>query len=258
MRSDEEYIRILELWEVGTPKKRIAIMTGIPRATVRDCINRYGTVVGLARIRAQTPRTPQALRTLRASNFEDNPALFESYVYLLGLYLGDGYINKMPRTYKLRFFLGSVYPNIIESCEDALAILLPRNSVRTFQKSNEACVEVMVMNKFLPDFFPQHGPGRKHERDIVLWEWQQIAVDALPFTFLRGLIFSDGSRTNNIVKGKNYPRYEFCNVSSDIKRLFTETCDQLGIHWRWTSRGRTVQIARRADVAFLDQYIGPK
>ncbi len=47
MRDYDEYKRILELWERGLNKKQIARITDIPRATVRDCINRYGSVAGL-------------------------------------------------------------------------------------------------------------------------------------------------------------------------------------------------------------------
>ena len=28
-----------------------------------------------------------------------------------------------------------------------------------------------------PCLFPQHGPGRKHERPIVLEHWQRVIVD---------------------------------------------------------------------------------
>lgn len=44
MRTYEEYERILTLWESGENKKAIARITGIPRATVRDFINRYGSL----------------------------------------------------------------------------------------------------------------------------------------------------------------------------------------------------------------------
>lgn len=47
MREYKEYKVILELWERGENKKAIARITGVPRATVRDCINRYGDVRGL-------------------------------------------------------------------------------------------------------------------------------------------------------------------------------------------------------------------
>lgn len=44
MRSYPELRRILELWEEGKNKLQIAKLTGIPRATIRDCIDRYGSV----------------------------------------------------------------------------------------------------------------------------------------------------------------------------------------------------------------------
>ncbi len=57
--------------------------------------------------------------------------------------------------------------------------------------------------------------------------------------------------------GHQYVRYFFDNVSEDIRQIFTHTCDQLGIGWR-QPRWRTISIARRDDVAFLDEFIGPK
>jgi hypothetical protein len=47
MRTYEEHKRILELWETGYNKKQIARMTGIPRGTVKDSIERYGSVAQL-------------------------------------------------------------------------------------------------------------------------------------------------------------------------------------------------------------------
>ncbi len=42
--KNPELKQILELWEQGWAKKNISIELGIPRATVRDCITRYGSV----------------------------------------------------------------------------------------------------------------------------------------------------------------------------------------------------------------------
>jgi hypothetical protein len=112
-----------------------------------------------------------------------------------------------------------------------------------------------------PCFFAQHGSGRKHDRPIALDPWQKAHVDAAPGSFLRGLIHSDGWRgTNRVVsKGKayEYPRYQFSNRSDDIRRLFTDACDALGIEWRQWTRYH-VSVAQRASVALLDRYVGPK
>lgn len=121
MRTDEEYRQILQLWEQGTPKKRIARLTGIPRETVRDCIQRYQTVANLGMIRAEYPTAPYTLRQLQSEATSD-PPLREAYAYLLGLYLGDGYINREPRTYRLRVSLAAAYPGIIQTCIEAIRI----------------------------------------------------------------------------------------------------------------------------------------
>lgn len=110
--------------------------------------------------------------------------------------------------------------------------------------------------------FPQHGAGPKHLRPIELAEWQSELVAEQPEQFLRGLIHSDGCRSLNTVSGAggktySYPRYTFCNASTDIRDLFTTTCDQLGVEWRQMNP-RNVSVARRRSVARLDEFIGPK
>jgi hypothetical protein len=109
--------------------------------------------------------------------------------------------------------------------------------------------------------FPQHGPGRKHLRRIELHGWQLKIVEDAPGLFLRGLIHTDGWRGVNrvYVKGKDYeyPRYQFSNRSDDIRRLFTDACDTLGVQWRKWARYH-ISVARRESVALVDTFIGPK
>jgi len=80
-----------------------------------------------------------------------------------------------------------------------------------------------------------------------------------PEAFLRGLIHSDGCRVMNRVQKRKYayPRYNFTNMSDDIKRMFTDACDQLEIGWR-TMNHKTISIARRDSVALMDTFVGPK
>jgi hypothetical protein len=111
------------------------------------------------------------------------------------------------------------------------------------------------------EVFPQHGPGPKHLRPIALVPWQQRIVDAEPEAFVRGLIHSDGSRFTNTVRHKDrtyaYPRYNFTSASDDIRGLFTEACDRLGIAWR-RMNAQNISVARREAVARLDEFVGPK
>jgi hypothetical protein len=103
---------------------------------------------------------------------------------------------------------------------------------------------------------PQHGPGKKHDRPIVLAPWQVALVDRDPEQLLRGLIHSDGCRFINTGTSWRNPRYSFSNRSADIRGIFCNACARLGL--RWSSSPHTVYVSRKADVAVLDQFIGPK
>lgn len=134
--------------------------------------------------------------------------------------------------------------------------LVPDNRV-SVQKCNGNWVEVHAYSKSWPCLFPQHGPGPKHKRPIRLTDWQWRHVLRNPKLLLRGLIHSDGCRFENTGRGGwRHPRYSFSNVSGDIRRIFCDACDLLGV--RWTVAPNTVYVSRKADVARLDGFIGPK
>ena len=139
--------------------------------------------------------------------------------------------------------------------------LLPTNRACIQRKHSENAFEVGVSSKQLPCLFPQHGAGKKHERVIKLADWQQRAVERHPHLLLRGLIHSDGCRFTNTVrhgtKVYEYPRYNFTNRSDDIRRIFCNACDLLGVEWR-VMNAWNISVARRASVSRLDEFIGPK
>jgi hypothetical protein len=189
-------------------------------------------------------------------------ALPSDYVYLLGMYLGDGHIAECPkRVYRLNIAMDAAYPGIIDECCKAIAAIVPGAFPRVQPQPSSRCVFVLKYSKQWPCLFPQHGPGRKHARPIVLRAWQRRLVSRHPESFLRGLIHSDGCRFINPVrhgeKVYTYPRYNFSNASADIRRLFCDACDLLGIQWR-VMNARNISVARRASVARLDEFVGPK
>ncbi len=145
--------------------------------------------------------------------------------------------------------------------------VFPDNRVCRVRRSG--CSNVKVYSKHLHCLFPQHGPGKKHERPIVLEPWQQAIVDAHPWEFVRGLIHSDGCRITNwttrMVAGERkryeYPRYFFSNKSDDIRKLFTGALDLVGVEWTTLARGSdpfNISIARKASVALMDLHVGAK
>jgi hypothetical protein len=191
-----------------------------------------------------------------------------AYAYLLGLYLGDGCISAHRRgVYVLRVVLDTAWPGIIDACEAAFRAVRPDNSVCRVHR--QGCAVVTGTSKHWPCLFPQHGPGPKHEREIVLEPWQRTVVDAHPWDFVRGLIHSDGCRITNwttrTVAGERkryeYPRYFFTNKSDDIRDLYTDTLDSLGVEWTQCARNGNaynISVAKKASVALMDTHVGPK
>ncbi|GAA2510320.1 helix-turn-helix domain-containing protein [Streptomyces gobitricini] len=192
-----------------------------------------------------------------------------AYAYLLGLYLGDGHIiqNRAMRVPSLSVACAGTWPGLLEECVRAMRSVLPGNSVSKVRR--KGCQELKIYSRHLWCLFPQHGPGRKHERRIVLEDWQREIVAEHPWEFVRGLVHSDGCRVTNwttrLVGGERrryeYPRYFFTNVSDDIRRLFTDTLDTLGVEWTQCARGGNpynISVARRASVGLMDAHVGPK
>ncbi|MFF7951812.1 helix-turn-helix domain-containing protein [Streptomyces griseorubiginosus] len=191
-----------------------------------------------------------------------------AYSYLLGLYLGDGHISRYSehRVPNLMITCDESWPGLMDACEQAMRAVFPSNAVCRVRKIG--CRNVKVYSKHLHCLFPQHGPGKKHERTIALVPWQQAIVDEHPWEFIRGLIHSDGCRITNwttrLVAGERkryeYPRYFFSNKSDDIRRLFTDTLDKVGVEWTTLARGSdpfNISIARKASVALM-AHVGPK
>jgi hypothetical protein len=177
-----------------------------------------------------------------------------AYSFLLGMYLGDGHIVAAKKSYRLQVYMNARYPDRIERVVRAITTLLPDRTVALVRHSANA-IAVSTYFGGWPWLFPQHGPGPKHARRIVLERWQKETVAWYPEAFLRGCIESDGCRHRRIVNGKNYPAYSFCNKSDDIRALFTDACDMVGIRWR-RANAMVISIARRPDVARLDAMFG--
>jgi hypothetical protein len=177
------------------------------------------------------------------------------------MYLGDGCITKTAKSYWLRITLDSAYPGIVQECRDALATLMPLNTVSIYKRPYR-CVDVSCHSVLWLDLIPQHGRGPKHLRPIRLEPWQRWVVEAEPRAFIRGLFHSDGSYFQNPVRSLKgvlytYDRYYFSNNSEDIKALYCWACELVGVETRRVGT-KNVSVARRASVARLNEFLGPK
>jgi hypothetical protein len=260
MRSPEEYARVISLIAEGHNNSEISRMTGISRTTIREW--RVGK--GHRHRTGDADRAGLPCDGSCSGVAERAVAWPRIYAHLLGLYLGDGTISKQRRGVdRLRIFLDMKYPLIIESCVGSMSVI--RGSTRIGLLDRIGCVEVGSSWKHWKCVFPQAGPGMKHTRPIRLESWQETIVDTHPDEFLRGLFESDGNRHINTVKRPvagttktyHYSRYMFSNMSDDIRTMFTDACEALGVHWTRVNY-KDVAVSRRDDVAFLDSFLGPK
>jgi hypothetical protein len=145
-----------------------------------------------------------------------------------------------------------------------LVSLNPR--VTRYRPAGARCIRLISSWKHWLTAFPQHGPGRKHARRIELVDWQREVVDAFPQEFVRGLLHCDGCRTVNrfttaLPSGRvaeyAYTRWFFSNRSADIRGLFCEYCERLGIRWT-QSNPRNISVSDRRSVALLDSFVPEK
>ncbi|HEX5376382.1 MAG TPA: hypothetical protein VFW48_09515 [Solirubrobacterales bacterium] len=195
------------------------------------------------------------------------PAEPDVYSYLLGIYLGDGYLARASTPSPvLEISLDPKYPMIAGECSASIWQLAQVQAKVSQRKTPRGeAIRLVATSPLWPSIFPQHGPGKKHEREIALEAWQQSAVDQFPGQFLRGLIHSDGCRVVNrfqvhLASGPHeyaYPRYFFTNLSSDIQGLFCATCDRLDLRWTQSSH-KNISVSHRRRVARLDEIVGPK
>jgi hypothetical protein len=240
----------------GTPNTDVAAALRIPRGTIGWWLHQDRRRSGdLDLLRSRIRCCPRC---------NGAPLNRRSYAYLLGLYLGDGHIIDKKSQHTLSVTCANAWPGLMDECEAAMTAVMPAN--RVWRRKQVGCHDVMSSSTHWKCLFPQHGPGRKHERAIVLEPWQQEIVDDFPGEFIRGLIHSDGCRVYNVaVRTRNgkttryhYSRYHFTNESAHIRELFTDTLDKLGIEWRYNTPKKNISIARRESVRKLDSFVGPK
>ena len=240
---------VIAMAEAGRPIKVIGRQLGISRAAIREWITDPD--------RALAPRPGG---TCFACTAGDCPHP-ETYAYLLGQYLGDGHLVTSTHVPVLRIYACADYPKITTEIIAAITAVRGTTPGNHATASSERLRRIQSYWKHWPCLFPQHGPGMKHTRPIVLAAWQQRIVDQQPWPLIRGLIHSDGCRAINrvVVRGVRYeyPRYFFSNRSRDILAIMGDALDRVGVAWRY-NRPISISVAKRDAVALMDAQVGPK
>jgi hypothetical protein len=244
------YRAVLALLGTGLSDYKIAAQTCVKRGTVRNW-----------RLASRPPATVQRNELATTWSVRDGAA----YCYLLGIYLGDGTVVVQKGVW-VQVVNDRRYPGISNEILAAMTTTFPGRAPRVHPSSVGKSDVLCISHPAVLRAFPQHGAGRKHLRPIVLADWQRELTHAHPGSLLRGLIHSDGCRVVNRFRTKlpsgrvadySYVRYFFTNHSADIRRIFIEHCELLGIRVT-QSNPRNLTVSHRDSVAVLEQIVGPK
>lgn len=230
----------------GLSLSQVSRSTGVARSTLRSWLS--GDTVRPAH---------------RCARCEGDPVSGSAYAALLGFYLGDGCLSQAARYYSLRISCDATLPGIVDDVTATIVAVRPEGKV--FHVRAPGVIVVQSHWKHWVCLLPQHAPGRKHDRAIVLEPWQRTVVESHPGAFLRGLFHSDGCRVDNWTTRRvggerrtyRYPRWQFVNHSDDIRHLCCWALDLVDVPWRRSS-WKVISVSRREAVARLDALIGPK
>ena len=224
---------------------------GISRAAIREWRDDPGAALA---------QRPDKCAGCSEGRVLTTPASFSA---LFGYYLGDGCLSAARTHYVLRVSCDAKYRGIIADVTRLITDVHEGGLV--CEVAAPGAVVVQNCWKHWVCLFPQHGPGRKHERVLGMADWQWEIVAAHPADFLRGLFHSDGCRANNwatrMVAGRkkryDYPCWHFTNCSEEIMGWCGDALDLLDIPWRRSSM-KMISVSTRAGVARLDELIGLK
>jgi hypothetical protein len=239
---------VRRLAATGRSPAQIARDLELPHTTVHRWATRRTPTDSLAKCFACEPREPP-------------PEVAWLYAYALGQYLGDGHLVTTTRSTVLRIYACADYPAITDEVVAAISCVRGRAPALMRVASSDRVTKIESYRSHWRCLLPQHGPGMKHTRMIMLAGWQQQIVADQPWPLIRGLIHSDGCRSINrvVVRGKayEYPRYFFSNRSRDILGILGEALDRVGVAWRY-NLPISISIAKRDAVALMDEHVEPK
>jgi hypothetical protein len=187
MHSRETVAEVLDLASDGLNNCEIARRTGVARPTVREW--RTGRLPHSFESKPMLYRRPTdpGPRCTRCSSGKHRfdasrppTPIFSGSTWATGAFpeARETFTGcASPWTRNTRRSSTSALPRCRRSCLGTGFIASqPRRTMSRFH----------AYSKGWPCLFPQHGPGKKHEREIVLREWQQELVDLVPTLLLRG------------------------------------------------------------------------
>lgn len=236
-KTVSEVKHILELFKSGYSQNKIYKVLGVDRGTIRQIIN-----------------DPEGYLQKASIDFDLSSIDKKSYAFILGVYLGDGCISKTHKAdiFRLRIALDIKYQNLNNEIITELKKIFPNNKVNYMRVGETNGCVISLYSTNLLKLFPQHDIGKKHERQIVIEDWQNHIINEYNEDFLKGLIYTDGSF---YYSGKS----EYCNFtnkSKDIIELCSNAMNKLNINHKIRIKNANtkyycynIQIQNRTEMA---------
>ena len=194
-----------------------------------------------------------------------NRPTITSYAYLLGAYLGDGYLSHGPG--QLLVVCDRQYPGIIEECPRGddphefaparrhLAASRPQLRPRR-RAAGKAGSRPSRSTGADASTSGRSCSSRGRRRSSRRTRGNSCAACCIRTAAARSIASRPSSRAGGS-REYEYPRWFFSNMSADIRGLFCTTCEQLGLRWT-QSNHRNISISHRHSVALLEEHVGPK
>lgn len=255
--------KVIEEFNNGKNKTQLSKKYNIPRTTIISWLSNPNIINKNNNLKILNYITDLDINNIEyAINNNDNikkilNEKIDSYSYILGMYLGDGYVDKMKRTYRLRIALDSRQDIVENECIKHLKILFPDNNINSRIIKNQNCKTITLYSNLLPYIFPQcRFRGKKHEHDVSLLQYQKNSINLLPF--MKGLFQSDGSF---YYRNSKYKTYNFSNKSIQIIDMFSECLINLNILPKISKKANGVyriQIQNKKDTDILYNILGEK
>lgn len=270
-KSKEEYDTVMKMHSEGIRIVDIVKITGLKRGCVSNWIHNYtGKSFSFDSSYGFGSRVPDDADPIQYLN-NLNPIIpnilrNKLYSYILGLYLGDGYICKYALTKRLCIAMDAKYHNLNSDVYQSIYTLMNKTPsvIKKMVADRLSSIDVGLYSCNLGLIFPHEGIGLKHLRKIELQEWQKQIIE--PVQIVRGLIFSDGCYF--IHRRFNRYEYSFTNCSLDIINILKHYLGVLNIkynchldsklHAKKKTPSYILSICNRESVEKLHTLIGDK
>ena len=167
---------------------------------------------------------------------------------LIGVILGDGHIQKFPRTERLLIFSNSNNPGFITRYTELVRNTFGKEPY-VYKQKDKNCIRISIYEKYISERLGVPSGARK-ELTILLPEWIKVN-QAYQIRFLRGLYEAEGWLCYHPPTYTH--KLAFTNLNQSLNAIVYSLLVGLEFHPHTTYD--TVQVSRKAEVQNLKDLL---